>query len=1485
MKKSLTLSLLLLPLWLWGQAPINDDCAGLFDLGVAPYCPDTVFFNNVNATESNIGTDNFPPCFNGGTPQRDVWFSFVASDTIFDYSITLTGMSNGTHAAITNPQIAVYRGDCQFDGLQLLDCISADQGEQSVQLDLYGLTPGITYFIRINDYSPTATPNWGSFQLCIDKVDPVNTIDEGGSTACTGELYDSGGPDGDYQPNENYTFTICPDDPHGCINFTLEYYNIEEGGDILTFYDGPDTDAPVLAVIGGFATGGGGVAYNVQASSGCLTVGFVSDGNVQFEGFHGYWECTTAECAPPELISVDMNADEQTIIDNIATPQTVVTIDTIICEEGAIGTFDGQGTDLGLDKGLVMSTGQILDLPNPGNFFASNNNGFPGDSDLDTLSIQLGNGSISHDACIIELDVFVATDQLTFEYVFGSEEYPEFVNTTFNDIFAFLISGPGITGNPAIGNQLNIATLPDGTFVEINSVNNDVNWEYYRNNEQGQSVALDGLTSDYLGVKKSLTAQASVIPCNTYHLKLAIADRGDGIFDSGVFISEIKGGAPYLQVNFNSGIDYLVEECTTLPDELIIGLSSPQDDTTTFNLVLGGTATPGVDYVLTAPAQVVFPPGVTEVSFPISVITDNIPEGVETIEISLTNDFGCGEITFETLVVELHDELNVQIFSGQDTAFVCADSSIIMEVEGAQNYFWTPISVFSDPTATNPLATPTQSQWVQVLGTLGVCSDIDSVYLEVVEPNVSIDLVGPQGICVGDTVVLIANNNVGDMNLQWTPANSVADPNGPLTQAFPTSPTTYTASVEVSGCVATDTITIDVDEFVFPELFVEDTVICQNYSVDLGEDIDTALVTTTYEWMPHSGLSDPYASGPIATPDASTLYVLTATSAHGYCSQQDSVLISVLPADVNILPDADSIFLCLGDTINLVAEVSTILGDFGWMPAEGLSSTTEYNITAGPTESRWYYASLQTANCFVVDSVFIKVDSLPEDMTITAMPDKPVYCEGEVVTLVSPVFEPAHFPDITHQWTPENVFYESPDSLYNIVLIAQDTTLLIRETVNGGCMQKDSFNLIVLPTQTVQIAPSDTTICFGESVTFEVLEPQGFDAVTWSGNNLSCNDCPNPVATPAVSGDYTASVEFMGCPSQGKASVEVLPQPQFQLTSQTSICEGESVQLNLIADPNATYQWTSSDGTFSSTEPTPVVSPTEQTTYFLSISAFDCAAVEAQVTIDVIKDYELTLSEGGTVCAGDPFTLTAEVGGTPGTFTWSPGGKTTPEITVTPDTTTTYTVTFQDAAGCFAPKSASATVTVVPNFSIDSLVAIPSENIFEGTEILLTAYSTPINLTDPMYDWYVNGTLEDQTRIPSTVIVAPEVADQDPNNPDVEAVTFSVNIQDAFGCTDEAAITLLINEVQVSIPNVFTPNGDEVNDFFNIVFNGGDPEIVEFRIYNRWGKVVYDNDSPSTGWDGRINGDPAPSDVYVYYVVYRVAGQEFVLKGDVTLLR
>jgi hypothetical protein len=132
----------------FAQTPVNDDCSGAIDLGTAPVCPSDTF-TNVNATTSNIGSINIPSCFNGGTSEHDVWFSFKCPDTLFDFRITLTGVGVNS---ILNPEFAIYRGDCSVDGLAELLCAKAVAGQSALYLDVMGLTPGAIYFIRVSDY-------------------------------------------------------------------------------------------------------------------------------------------------------------------------------------------------------------------------------------------------------------------------------------------------------------------------------------------------------------------------------------------------------------------------------------------------------------------------------------------------------------------------------------------------------------------------------------------------------------------------------------------------------------------------------------------------------------------------------------------------------------------------------------------------------------------------------------------------------------------------------------------------------------------------------------------------------------------------------------------------------------------------------------------------------------------------------------------------------------------------------------------------------------------------------------------------------------------------------------------------------------------------------------------------------------------------------------------------------------------------------------
>lgn len=191
--------------------PSNDDCLGIVDLGTAPFgtCPPTEY-TNVNATASSVfttATDNIPSCWS--SVDRDVWFKFdvPTSGSFVDFIVTV---ESGGSSPIGTIKAALYRGECSLDNLAELDCKVSGAGETSVQFDASGLTPGLEYFIRVDDQSSTASPTWGTFNVCVDSLPVFNTVCEGGSTEASGIVYDPGGPTGNYDNNQTCVFTICP---------------------------------------------------------------------------------------------------------------------------------------------------------------------------------------------------------------------------------------------------------------------------------------------------------------------------------------------------------------------------------------------------------------------------------------------------------------------------------------------------------------------------------------------------------------------------------------------------------------------------------------------------------------------------------------------------------------------------------------------------------------------------------------------------------------------------------------------------------------------------------------------------------------------------------------------------------------------------------------------------------------------------------------------------------------------------------------------------------------------------------------------------------------------------------------------------------------------------------------------------------------------------------------------------------------------------
>lgn len=192
------------------------------------------------------------------------------------------------------------------------------------------------------------------------------------------------------------------------------------------------------------------------------------------------------------------------------------------------GTFTGGTQPIGFSDGVILSTGDAANVVGSPAFNSSVTLGLAGDPSLQALN----GGTPTHDATVLEFD-FVPTNALiTFQYVFASEEYNDFVGQGFNDTFGFFVNGT------------NAALIPGTAInVSINNVNSCNHKIYYVNNTAANASTIctttpapAGRLTSLNGLTKVFTVKAKVTPGVNNHIKLAIADTGDFAVDSDVFI-------------------------------------------------------------------------------------------------------------------------------------------------------------------------------------------------------------------------------------------------------------------------------------------------------------------------------------------------------------------------------------------------------------------------------------------------------------------------------------------------------------------------------------------------------------------------------------------------------------------------------------------------------------------------------------------------------------------------------------------------------------------------------------------------------------------------------------------------------------------------------------------------------------------------------------------------------------------------------------
>jgi gliding motility-associated-like protein len=237
--------------------------------------------------------------------------------------------------------------------------------------------------------------------------------------------------------------------------------------------------------------------------------------------------------------TVNTGANAMAMAQELVGPGVEVISATYVGNSNAKGIFTANGTSLPMTNGVVLSTGKVTDINKSAGSQAST--GFSGSStpDADLNTIITGT---KKDLAYLEFQFKAIGSQINFEFVFGSEEYPEYNCSPYNDVFGFFLSGPGITGKE------NLALVPGTNIpVTINSINSGTAGggynistcqamgagspfsQYYINNSGSTTIVYDGLTT-------TLTATHDIEPCGLYTIKLAIADLSDNIYDSGVFI-------------------------------------------------------------------------------------------------------------------------------------------------------------------------------------------------------------------------------------------------------------------------------------------------------------------------------------------------------------------------------------------------------------------------------------------------------------------------------------------------------------------------------------------------------------------------------------------------------------------------------------------------------------------------------------------------------------------------------------------------------------------------------------------------------------------------------------------------------------------------------------------------------------------------------------------------------------------------------------
>ena len=1090
---------------------------------------------------------------------------------------------------------------------------------------------------------------------------------------------------------------------------------------------------------------------------------------------------------------------------------------------------------------------------------------------------------------------------------------------------------------------------PDWESYNVYWIDNDYNiplqdWEGVNQPEEPQ-LTVESVT----GFTTPLVATYNGLVCGeTYHIKLAIADAFDSQLNSVVFLEANSFTSPSVVVNPIPNIngpdlfddpDAINEGCAAA--QLEFNSTGNVDYDVILGVEFGGDAELGVDYQATQEDDseldicfnpddgslfpcLTIPAGQETFYINIEAFYDDNPEVVEELEIVLFAVSGVcqqAELAVSEVSFNLYDQIPITPNPVDPVVIACFGDQAILESpitvggyigdSGSYTFSWFDLdgNLIGDG-ASVEVSTSEDGQYELVVQ--DDCQDQSvslDYFVEVIEyPIIEMEPLSFE-VCYGDIVSMTPaiSGGSGDYIYTW-PDNSTS-PSFEYLFSLAGGPSQDVLFNILDNCTNESfDFSVSITLIDQPDILMDPLsyTACYGDLITITPQISGGSGAYTFDWSDNSNLvtfdyNFELSSGSIQNVDFNVIDDCT-NEAFPFSIEVN------LEDQPDILMDPLSYTACYGDIIAITPQISGGSGDYSYIwpdsPIACACETFDYNfeLSGGATQTIDFEVIDNCTN----ESFTLSVDITLEDQSNILMePLSYTACYGDLITIT---------PQISGGSGLYTIFWESFDFEPITGSIIQTTGVSYDYTfeLSGGSVQNVNFNVIddctnesflfsvaiTLEDQSnILMEPLSYTACYGDVITInpQVSEGSGaytfvwpdnsnaevfnfsFDAVSGAIQNVDFNvidDCTNETFA------FTAELNL---DSTLSPSVNFIKEDQF--------CPGDPMVISVIADGSSTYtyEWYDASNTQIGSGLSVTVSPSQDTSYFVKVID-DCNIftwdfpISVQIPIYNSPSFSLPSFIG---CVGDEVEITIEnlqaeaINNIDNpqndlTFFWSAScdncvSSTEPSIIVTiQEETIEYFVEVTDlcgnttlTSGLINPAIVEPSLPPPPEFTFDQLT--------NGVQFQLTANT--LNSFDE-YDWdFGDGNNS----------VEPE-----PFHTYTEEGIYDVELKayDSLRCENNfKGVVNIFSQLLLYTPDVFSPNGDGVNDSFRVSVVGA--ESFELLVYDRWGHQLFYTKNPKEGWDGKYpNGILAPQDVYLYKVLYsNKSNDNKVKQGKVAIVK